>query len=245
VRRGDLHASELWASLVHDERHGPRAGILTLLTVVAGTVDGVSILRIDHVFVANVTGNVIFIGLALVGAREFSFTAPVVVLVSFLIGAALSARVFLRRGKHRGHLAYVACVVQSTELVIVTVLFVVTRHAGADLRLSALVILALGMGAKSALARAINVPGLTTSVVTTTLTGLASDAGLGSWRSVGFLVRVVATSALLVGAVLGGALAVTTDSWCPLALATAIALTATWWSRLASNSSEEWTTASS
>jgi uncharacterized membrane protein YoaK (UPF0700 family) len=95
-----LTRGELWASLAHDERHGPLGGILTLLTVVAGTVDAVSILRIDHVFVANVTGNVIFIGLALVGAREFSITASFVVLASFLIGAALSGRVFHRHHVH-------------------------------------------------------------------------------------------------------------------------------------------------
>jgi uncharacterized membrane protein YoaK (UPF0700 family) len=240
-----LTRGELWASLAHDERHGPLSGILTLLTVVAGTVDATTILRIDHVFVANVTGNVIFIGLALVGAREFSFTASFAVLLCFLIGAALSARVFLRHDAHRGRLAHVACVMQLADLTIVTVLIGVWRSPDAGLRLIVLVVLALGMGAKSALARAINVPGLTTSVVTTTLTGLATDGALGKWRNAGFLVRVIAASSLVLGAILGGALAVSTDTWCPLALATAITLVATMWSRHAAMSSEEWTRASS
>jgi uncharacterized membrane protein YoaK (UPF0700 family) len=236
--------SELWAGLARDERHGPLAGILILLTVVAGDVDATSILRIDHVFVANVTGNVIFIGLALVGAHGFSFTAPFLVLVSSLAGAALSARALLRRTTHRGRMARAACVVQLSDLLIVTLFFAVDGRPGADLRFALLVVLAIAMGAKSALARAINVPGLTSAVVTTTLTGLASDAALGTWRSTDFPVRAVATVALLVGAVVGGALAVTTYTWCPLALATAITLAATWWSRHASSSSQEWTTAS-
>jgi uncharacterized membrane protein YoaK (UPF0700 family) len=237
--------NQLWASLVRDKRHGPLAGILILLTLVAGDVDATSILRIDHVFVANVTGNVIFIGLALVGARGFSFTAPFLVLVSFLLGAATSARVLLNRTTHRGRIAHAACVVQLSDLVIVTVIYAIRDHPDADLRFALLVALALGMGAKSALARAANVPGVTSAVVTTTLTGLASDAALGSSRSADFSVRVIAVVALLVGAVGGGALAVTTYTWCPLALATAITLLATWWSRHASNSSEGWTSGSS
>jgi uncharacterized membrane protein YoaK (UPF0700 family) len=234
--------NELWAGLTRDTRHGPLAGILILLTVVAGDVDATSILRIDHVFVANVTGNVIFIGLALVGARGFSFTAPFLVLVSFLFGAAMSARVLLRRTTHRGRMVHAACVVQLGDLLIVTVFFAIEGHPDADARFALLVVLALAMGAKSALARAVNVPGLTSAVVTTTLTGLATDAALGSWRSADFTARAMAAVALLVGAIAGGALAVTTYIWCPLALATALTLVATWWSRRASNSSQEWTT---
>jgi hypothetical protein len=46
--------------------------------------------------------------------------------------------------------------VQLADLTIATVFLVVDRHAGADLRLSVLSVLALGMGAKSALARAMS-----------------------------------------------------------------------------------------
>ena len=62
---------EVWVGLTNDPVHGPLAGILTILTVIAGLVDATSLLRLDRVFVANVTGSVIFIGLALVGARGF------------------------------------------------------------------------------------------------------------------------------------------------------------------------------
>jgi uncharacterized membrane protein YoaK (UPF0700 family) len=239
-----MSSNALWTGLIRDTRHGPLAGILILLTVVAGDVDATSILRIDHVFVANVTGNVIFIGLALVGAHGFSFTASFLVLTSFFVGATTSARILLRRTTHRGLIVHAACVVQLSDLVIVTVVFGITGHPDAALRFALLVVLALGMGAKNALARAVNVPGLTSAVVTTTLTGLASDAALGSWRSAGFSMRIIAPLALLLGAIVGGALAVTTYTWCPFALATAIALAAAWWSRDASKSTAEWTTSS-
>jgi len=47
---------------------GPLPPLLLALTVVTGVVDAVSILRLGRVFVANMTGNVVFSGFALVGA---------------------------------------------------------------------------------------------------------------------------------------------------------------------------------
>jgi Protein of unknown function (DUF1275) len=49
--------------------HGPLPAILVALTVVTGLVDAVSYLALGHVFVANMTGNVVFLGFALAGAR--------------------------------------------------------------------------------------------------------------------------------------------------------------------------------
>ena len=43
-------------------------GTLVTLTVVTGLVDAVSYLALGHVFVANMTGNVVFLGFALAGA---------------------------------------------------------------------------------------------------------------------------------------------------------------------------------
>jgi hypothetical protein len=49
--------------------HGPLPALLVLLTVVTGLVDAVSYLTFGHVFVANMTGNVVFLGFALAGAH--------------------------------------------------------------------------------------------------------------------------------------------------------------------------------
>src|SRR5271165_279042 len=46
-----------------DERHGPLPALLLVHTVVTGLVDAVSYLKLGHVFVANMTGNVVFPGL--------------------------------------------------------------------------------------------------------------------------------------------------------------------------------------
>jgi uncharacterized membrane protein YoaK (UPF0700 family) len=58
-----------------------------VLTVVTGVVDAVSILRLGRVFVANMTGNVVFSAFALVGAPGFSLSASLAALGGFLVGA--------------------------------------------------------------------------------------------------------------------------------------------------------------
>ena len=45
------------------------------LTVVTGLVDAFSYLTLGHVFTANMTGNVVFVGFPLAGAKGFSVTA--------------------------------------------------------------------------------------------------------------------------------------------------------------------------
>ena len=55
--------------------------------MVTGVVDAVSILRLGRVFVANMTGNVVFSAFALVGAPGFSLSASLAALGGFLVGA--------------------------------------------------------------------------------------------------------------------------------------------------------------
>jgi uncharacterized protein DUF1275 len=54
-------------------RSGSKDGVLPplmiLLTIVTGVVDAVAYLRLGHVFVANMTGNVVFLGFAAAGAH--------------------------------------------------------------------------------------------------------------------------------------------------------------------------------
>ena len=69
------------------------------LTVVTGLVDAVSYLALGHVFVANMTGNVVFLGFAVAGAPGLSAPAA---LAAFLIGASAGGRIAIRSGEHDG-----------------------------------------------------------------------------------------------------------------------------------------------
>ena len=64
--------------------------------MVTGLVDAFSYLVLGHVFVANMTGNVVFLGFALVGAPGFSIGASAVALVSFWLGALAGGRIGAR-----------------------------------------------------------------------------------------------------------------------------------------------------
>jgi hypothetical protein len=61
-----------------DSKHGPLPPLLIAMTLVTGLVDAFSYLALGHVFVANMTGNVVFLGFALAGAQGFSIPASLV-----------------------------------------------------------------------------------------------------------------------------------------------------------------------
>src|SRR5690349_24425280 len=90
--------------LVADAAHGPLPALMLVLTALTGVVDAVSILSLGRVFVANMTGNVVFVGFALAGARGFSLSASLSALAGFLAGAALGGATVERHGTHRGRL---------------------------------------------------------------------------------------------------------------------------------------------
>ena len=70
------------------------APLLVALTVVTGLVDSFSYLVLGHVFVANMTGNVVFFAFALAGVAGFSVTAS----VAAVLLAAAAIDVLSRRG---------------------------------------------------------------------------------------------------------------------------------------------------
>ena len=69
-------------SLVAHPAYGPLPGLLLILTAVTGVVDSISILALGRVFVANMTGNVVFAGFAIVGAPGFSLSASLLAMTA-------------------------------------------------------------------------------------------------------------------------------------------------------------------
>jgi hypothetical protein len=90
--------------LAPGDRHGPLPPILLVLTFVTGIVDAVSFLRLGHVFVANMTGNTVFIGFGLAGATTLSVPSSLVAIGTFLLGAAPAGWLCKRLFANRGHL---------------------------------------------------------------------------------------------------------------------------------------------
>ncbi|MEU8539778.1 YoaK family protein [Streptomyces sp. NPDC048717] len=166
------------------DRHGPLPPLLLTLTVVTGLVDAVSYLALGQVFVANMTGNVVFLGFALAHAPGLSLLASVVALVAFLAGAFGGGRLASARfAAHRGRLLARSTAAQ-TALVAVAVTAAAISSGTGDtggritpaVRYTLVVALGLAMGLQNAVARRLAVPDLTTTVLTLTLTGLAADS---------------------------------------------------------------------
>ena len=95
---------------------GPLPPLLIAMTVVTGLVDAFSYLVLGHVFVANMTGNVVFLGFAVAGAHGFSISASLVALVSFGVGSVIGGRIVARYGSHRGRHLATAMVTESVFL---------------------------------------------------------------------------------------------------------------------------------
>jgi uncharacterized membrane protein YoaK (UPF0700 family) len=224
------------------DRHGPLVPMMVALTLLTGLVDAVSYLRLGHVFVANMTGNVVFLGFALAGAGGLSVVASLLALSSFLLGAFAGGWLGSRNAEHRGRLLRAATVAQAALILLALVLALLADEPLAEgWRYALIVALALAMGVQNAAALRIAVPELTTTVLTRTLTGLASEAAAvgGSGSHVGR--RSVAIAAMLIGALAGGLLTLHVSVAATLALALAIGSGLALAANNLSASSAEWT----
>ncbi|MBA2323190.1 MAG: DUF1275 domain-containing protein [Pseudonocardiales bacterium] len=222
--------------------HGPLPALLLMLTVATGVVDAVSILALGRVFVANMTGNIVFIGFAAAGTPGFSLAASVAATAGFLGGAAAGGTLITHVVGHRGRLLRNAVGIESL-VILAALLIEAGGHDGeGGLRGSiAAAALALAMGVQNAVVRRLAVPDLTTTVLTMTLTGLAADFSRGG-RAV-LVRRLSAIAAMLVGALVGALLVIRVNSMSALSLALALVVAALIGATFASGSHAAWSDA--
>jgi len=203
-----------------DRSHGPLPLLLLGLTVVTGLVDAFSYLRLGHVFVANMTGNVIFLGFALAGIGEISIVASLLAILAFAVGATMGGRWAAGRALHRGHLLAAATSVQAGVVLVASIIASTAGIEGSTVRLTLIGLLSLAMGGQNAVVRRLAVPDLTTTVLTLTFTGLVADT---TTQSVRFR-REISLLAMLGGALAGGVLLRWVALAAPLWLAAALLL---------------------
>jgi uncharacterized membrane protein YoaK (UPF0700 family) len=213
--------------------HGPLPPLLVMLTVVTGVVDAVSYIALGHVFVANMTGNVVFLGFALAGAPGLSAAASLAALGAFLLGALAGGRIAVRSGTHRGrHLRTAMATALASVLLAVLLAAIFGQPVSQDARYALIVPLAIAMGIQNATARRLAVPDLTTTVLTMTLTGIAADSRLAGGAGGHPARRLIAVTAMFAGALVGALLVINIDLVLPLSIAAtviaAIALAAHW-----------------
>nr|WP_255668850.1 YoaK family protein [Aeromicrobium duanguangcaii] len=176
------------------------------LTFSTGIVDAVGYLGLDRVFTGNMTGNIVILGMAAVGAEDLPFVGPLLALVGFMAGAALGGRVlrFAMPGWSRPVTVLLALV--GLVILALAVTLLVDDQPGRAVELTISTLLGAAMGLQAATARFIAVKDVTTVVVTSTITGLAADSVLGSGKGGGSGRRLVAVLLILAGAAVGAAL---------------------------------------
>jgi uncharacterized membrane protein YoaK (UPF0700 family) len=237
--------NQAWRTLVpeRDSRFGPLPPLMLLLTLVTGFVDAYSYLVLGHVFVANMTGNVVFSGFAIAGAPGFSIAASLAALAAFAIGAHVGGRISRVHHAHRGRHLSTAMVVETALLVaayLVAQLAPPPDHE-AGIRYLLIALLGIGMGVQNAAARSLAVPDLTTTVLTLTITGTSADSKIAGGPGGKPGRRLLSVAAMFVGGLIGAT--ATLHGHGPLSLLCAAVLltaatTAAWRTR---TSDADWT----
>lgn len=180
---------------------GPVATAVAL-TVATGAMDAISFLALGGVFTSVMTANLSLLGIS-AGAQDPGRARDAAVAVTgFIVGALLSARIV--RGERPVRRTRWALGVEALALGGLWAGWATAGgHPGGGARLGLLAVAAFAMGGQSGLVRAVGPPGMSTTYLTGTLTGLLVDVardGRVRWVSVALL------AALVVGAALGGLL---------------------------------------
>src|SRR5438046_7621707 len=164
-------------------KHGPLPRLLVAMTLVKGLVHAFSYLVLGHVFVANMTGNVVFLAFALAGASGFSILASLVALFSFVLGSLGGGLLGSRLGQHRGRLLSVAAALQTLLLSAAAVLAALSGNpVPTGVSYGLILVLGIAMGLQNATAWKLALPDLTTTVLPLTIVGIAADSRLVSGR---------------------------------------------------------------
>jgi uncharacterized membrane protein YoaK (UPF0700 family) len=198
------------------------APLMILLTVVTGLVDAVAYLRLGHVFVANMTGNVVFLGFSAAGAPGLSVVGSLVAIACFLPGGVLAGRLAARGGDGRLGQLRTATGIQLLLFAAAALVAAQAGVIGSQSRYALIVLLALAMGIQNATARRLAVPDLTTTVLTLTLTGIAADSRVAGGSGAHTPRRILSVTAMLLGATVGALLVLKVDPAAALGLAAGI-----------------------
>ncbi|OBK56438.1 hypothetical protein A5656_19285 [Mycobacterium gordonae] len=152
---------------------------LLLLTFATGLADAIAILKLGHVFVANMTGNVIFLGFWFAPRSTVDLTAVVVAFPTFVAGTILGGRLMRYFGERTRHWITTAL---SIEVVLLSSLSALAAAGvcryGDNTKLFLIGGMAIVFGLQHSTARQFGIQELTTTVLTSTIVGLGVDSRL-------------------------------------------------------------------
>jgi uncharacterized membrane protein YoaK (UPF0700 family) len=177
---------------------------LLLLTFATGLADSLSILVLGHVFVANMTGNVIFLGFWLAPRTSIDLTAVAVALPTFVTTTILSGRLSRYFGiRTRPWITTVL----ATEIVLLVTLSILAGagvlHYHDNTKLIIIGLLAVTFGLQHSSARQFGIQELSTTVLTSTIVSLGIDSRLSGGTGERQKLRFTVVLTMCAGAFLG------------------------------------------
>jgi uncharacterized membrane protein YoaK (UPF0700 family) len=177
---------------------------LLLLTFATGLADSISILVLGHVFVANMTGNVIFLGFWLAPKSTIDLTAVVVALPTFVCTTIVSGRL----ARHFGDRTrpWISTVL-SAEIALLVALAILAGtgalHYHDDTKLIMIGMLAVTFGLQHSSARQFGIQELSTTVLTSTIVSLGLDSRLAGGTGAREKLRLSVVFTMCAGAFFG------------------------------------------
>ncbi len=196
-----------------------RDALLVCLTLSSGAVDAISYLGLGKVFTANMTGNIVLLGLAVGRSEGSQVVRAAISLVAYAAGAFLASRI-ARRGEDQSIWRREVTLVLALEALLQAGLFAAwlasSGHPGQTAEALMVGLSALAMGIQSAAVAALGVAGVTTTYVTGTLTGLMGGLGAGSGNRSELARRAIVLVALLAGAAIAAVILTNVRRLAPL-----------------------------
>lgn len=177
---------------------------LLLLTFATGLADAISVLVLGHVFVANMTGNVIFLGFWFVPRTDIDLTAAVIAFVGFVPGTVLGGRLTRKLGHRPRRWITTALGIEVALLAVLSILAGIGLLDYQDnTKLFLIGGLAVTFGLQNATAREFGIQELSTTVLTATIVAIGVESRLAGGSGQSELLRYSIVGTMCVGAVIG------------------------------------------
>jgi len=183
---------------------------LIALTFSTGLIDALSFIALGHVFTANMTGNIVFLAFALSGIKTLSAARSGASLLAFLAGALFGGLVETHHSDWTQSRRLKRAIATEAALLLIATTFALKADGKnaipSDVTYAVIVLTAMAMGLRNAVVRKLAVPDLTTTVLTLTVTGIASESSLAGGSNSRWKIRVTAVITMFAGAAVGAIL---------------------------------------
>jgi uncharacterized membrane protein YoaK (UPF0700 family) len=212
-----------------------RNTLLLMLTAAAGSADAIAYLGLGRVFTANMTGNLVLLGVAIGQVQLAGSIRSVIAFIAFAIGVLVGFRLTPKSTAIWPRAVTLVVFVELGLLVVLAAGWVIAGPQPATIAIDLFIALSAGaMGMQTSATRRLGVAGMSTTFLTGTLTSLIAElAGVSpDWRR--WTLWAATLACMVIGAAAGVAVFIVWRSGAPLvsvALVGIVAATASWLTR--------------